>query len=199
MATRAESFIEGEVRKYLVSDIKRLATLRPEGPEGLGACAIPEAMLLFVITDLFGHLVRADCKKPQLDDTKGNLKAIFVHPLAGFPGEYLARVDILTGLFRNGLMHQIFPKAAGIRKADAGAPLFERFDDLDHLNVDRYAVDVLNMIESLSDSLPLAQWQSLSVQMSERLDRILDSDFKEMTAKKAAESMVSPNLPGVNL
>ncbi len=187
MATRAESFIQGEMRKYIVSDIERLAALHPEGPEGLGACTIPEAMLLFATTDLFGYLVRADCKRPKLDDTKGNLRAIFAHPLAGFSPEYLAGVDILTDLFRHGLMHQIFPKAAGIRKAGAGAPLFERFNNLDHLNIDKYAANVIKMIESFSDSLPLPQWQSLGLQMSERLDRISESDFREMTAKKAAE------------
>ena len=179
MSTRAENFLHGEVIKYLIPDIKRLRRLRPQGTEGLAGCTIPTAMLLFVITDLFGFLVRTDCRKPKIDDTKGNFRAIFSHPLAAFPDEYLTRLDTLVYLFRNGLMHQIFPKASGIRKSGMKAPLFESFDGLDHLNVDRFARDVLSMIVRFRDHISDRDSQGLCNQMSERLDLMSQRDFFE--------------------
>jgi hypothetical protein len=46
------NFLDGEVTKYLIPDIERMRKLKPQGPEGLAACTIPTAMLLFVIVDL---------------------------------------------------------------------------------------------------------------------------------------------------
>jgi len=187
MSERILNFLTGEVKKYLIPDIERLEELRPQGPEGLAACTIPTAMFLFVIVDLFGYLVRNDSKKPKLDDTEGNLRAIFAHPLSKFSSEYNQRLKTLVGLFRNGLMHQIFPKAAGIRKAGNKDHLFDRFDGFDHLNVDRFSADVLTLIRSLCESLPASEWTGLRKQMSERLDRITQSDFREMKSKRKAE------------
>jgi len=187
VATRVENFLHCEVLKYLMPDIQRLTTLRPQGLEGLGACAIPEAMLLFALTDLFGFLVRTDCKKPKIEDTKRNLKAIFVHELGKFPAEYKAKSDTLAGLYRHGLMHQVFPKAAGIRKAGPNKALFHRFDYLDHLNVDRFAMDVIRMLESFTSEIPLPEWRSLRDEMSYRLDQMSDSNFRAMTSKRQAE------------
>jgi len=145
-------------------------------------------MLLFVIVDLFGYLVRQDSRHPKLDDTDGNLRAIFTHPLMGFSSEYNERLKTLVGLFRNGLMHQIFPKAAGIRKAGNTDHLFDRFDGIDHLNVDLFSVDVLTMLRNLPWHLRESEWDNLREQMSKRLDLIAQSDFREMSLKKQAES-----------
>ncbi len=187
MNTRAENFLHGEVTKYLIPDIERLMRLRPQGPEGLAGCTIPTAMLLFVIIDLFGFLVRTDSRKPKIDDTKGNFKAIFSHPLASFPNEYLTRLDTLVYLFRNGLMHQIFPKACGIRKAGEESPLFDFFDGLDHLNVDRLAQDVLSMIFDFCDHISDEDSAYLCNQMSQRLDLMSQRDFVERDYKRKAE------------
>lgn len=187
MSERILYFLNGEVKKYLIPDIEKLKTIRPQGPEGRAACTIPTAMFLFVIVDFFGFLVRNDSKKPKLDDTEKNFQAIFIHPLSNFSPEYIARVNTLVGLFRNGLMHQIFPKAAGIRKANDIDHLFDHFDNLDHLNVDRFLVDVLAMIKSFCDSLSKDEWTDLRKQMSERLDRITQADFHEMESKRKAE------------
>ena len=77
------NFMNGEVSQYLIPDIERLTALRPQGAKGTAGCTIPTAMFLFAITDLFGFLIRDDCRKPKLEDTKGNLEAIFSHPLKG--------------------------------------------------------------------------------------------------------------------
>lgn len=187
------NFLGGEVTKYIIPDIARLRKLRPQGPEGLAACTIPTAMLLFVIVDLFGYLVRKDSKHPKLDDTEGNLRAIFTHSLTGFSPEYNERLKTLVGLFRNGLMHQIFPKAAGIRKAGNTDHLFDQFDGLDHMNVDRFSADVFTMIKNLCQHLRASEWNNLRQQMSERLDRIAQSDFREMSLKKKAEQDGAPD------
>jgi len=60
MSERILCFLNGEVKKYLIPDIEQLNSIRPQGPEGLVACAIPTAMFLFVIVDFFGYLVRND-------------------------------------------------------------------------------------------------------------------------------------------
>ena len=187
------NFLDGEVKKYLIPDIERLQKLRPQGPEGLAACTIPTAMLLFVIVDLFGYLLRKDARHPKLDDTEGNLRAIFTHSLTGFPSEYNERLKTLVALFRNGLMHQIFPKAAGIRKAGNTDHLFDHFNGLDHMNVDRFSADVLTMIRNLCQHLRASEWNNLRQQMSERLDRIAQSNFREMSLKKQAERGVPPD------
>jgi hypothetical protein len=198
MRERILDYLTFEVKKYIIPDIERLEKLRPQGHEGLAACAIPTALFLFVIVDFFGYLVRIDSKKPKLDDTEGNLRAIFAHPLSKFSSEYTKRLKMLVGLFRNGLMHQIFPKAAGIRKAPNIDHLFDRFKGLDHLNVDRFSADVLTMIRSLCKSLPAPEWTDLREQMSERLDRTTQSDFREMKLKRKAEQSAHriANKPG---
>lgn len=185
------NFLNGEVKKYILSDIDRLEKIRPQGPEGLGSCAIPTAMFLFAIVDLFGFLVRNDSKNPKIDDTERNLRAIFSHPLGKFSPMYTQKVKTLVGLYRNGLMHQIFPKAAGIRKAGNTNSLFDRFDGLDHLNIDRFSSDIVTMIRTLGDSLSAPEWSNLKTQMSVRLDRIAKSDFKEMALKTKAEHNVT--------
>jgi hypothetical protein len=181
------NFLNGEVAKYVIPDIKRLRELEPQGPERLAACTIPTAMFLFVIVDLFGYLVRKDSKHPKIGDTEGNLRAIFTHSLTRFSPEYNERLKTLVGLFRNGLMHQIFPKAAGIRRAGNTDHLFDQFDGLDHMNVDRFSTDVLAMIENLCQNLGASEWNNLRQQMSERLDHIAQSDFREMSRKRKAE------------
>jgi hypothetical protein len=90
-------------------------------------------------------------------------------------------------------MHQIFPKAAGVRKAGNTDHLFDRFDGLDHLNVDRFSVDVLTMIRNLCQHLREAEWINLQQQMSERLDRIAQKDFREMSKKRKAEQGALPD------
>jgi len=187
MNTTAENFLHGEITKYIIPDLERLLRLRPRRPDGLAGCTIPTAMLLFAITDLFGFLVRKDSRNPKIEDTKGNFKAIFSHPLASFPNEYLARLDTLVYLFRNGLMHQIFPKACGIAKAGKRAPLFDSFDGLDHLNVDCLAKDVLSMIFNFRDHISDYDWTDLRTQMSRRLDGMAKRDFDERNHKRKAE------------
>ena len=136
------NFINGEISKYIIPDIQRLNALRPQGSEETAGCTIPTAMLLFATTDLFGYLIRDDCRKPKLEDTKGNLKVLFSHPIGNFPSEYTDRLDTLVYLFRHGLMHQVFPKMAGIHKNGTNSPLFSFFNNLDHLNVDTFSNDV---------------------------------------------------------
>ncbi len=177
MNSRILQFIENEARNYIVPDIRRLASIRPEGPMGLGSCAIAQAMFLFVIMEFFGYLIRDDVPNPNQKDTKGNLSQLFLNSLAGFPPEYVAHSCELVHLFRHGLMHQIFPKASGIRKAGATRPLFASFDNLNHLNVDRLAEDVLKMIECLRSGLPGSP--ALCEQMSLRMDKVSEKDFKK--------------------
>jgi hypothetical protein len=177
------NFMNGEVTKYLIPDINRLSALRPQGAEGAAGCAIPTAMLLFATTDLFGFLVRDDSRNPKLDDTKANLKAIFSHPLGDFASEYTDRLATLVYLYRHGLMHQIFPKAAGIRKPGTTSRLFDFIDGLDHLNVDRFTIDVVKMFVNFKDSLPKPEWANLRTQMSQRLDEMAKRDFHEMQEK----------------
>lgn len=190
--TSIQRFLNGEVPKYIIPDIHRMLQLRPQGNEGLAGCTIPTAMFLFVVADLFGFLVRTDSERPKLKDTPGNLRAIFAHPIANFPTDYSTRVDILCHLFRHGLMHQIFPKAAGIRKVGvqtevgARAPLFKNFDGLDHLNVDRFGFDVLKMLANFREKLADNSRADLNKQMSERLDQMSKRDFSERKLKQAA-------------
>ena len=185
MTSRMQRFLDGETVDYLIPDIERLIALRPQGPKGLGGCTVATGMFLFVIMDFIGYLCRADTRKPKLDDTKGNLKALFHHPLSDLPREYSGRLDTLVSLFRHGMMHQIFPKAAGIRKAGRNVALFQRLDGLDHLNVDRMGHDVIIMLKRFQQGL--TNDPQLDRQMSERLDRLSSTDFTEMGHKRKAE------------
>lgn len=181
------NFMKGEISKYIIPDIQRLIALRPQGAEGTAGCTIPTAMLLFATIDLFGYLIRDDCRKPKIDDTKGNLKSLFSHPLGNFPPEYADRLETLVYLFRHGLMHQVFPKMAGIQKSGPSSPLFSFFDDLDHLNVDRFSKDVIEMILSLKNNLSQPKWAGSCDQMSKRLNKMAEKDYYEMNCKRKAE------------
>lgn len=90
---------------------------------------------------------------------------------------------MLVGLFRNGLLHQIFPKAAGIMKSGRTDRLFYKHENLDHLNVDRLSDDVFKMLRKLNQDLRMPEWVTLRLQMSERLDKIARSDFHEKSRK----------------
>lgn len=177
MSSRILDFLKNEVSDYIVTDIKRLALIRPEGEKGLGSCAIAEAMFLFAIMEYFGYLIRDDESNPKPNDTKGHLTQLFSNALVDLPEEYASRSEELVQLFRHGLMHQIFPKATGICKAGVNQPLFATFDGIDHLNVDRLGEDVLNMIEVLRTQLPGKS--ALCEQMSRRMDKVSATDFKQ--------------------
>ena len=180
------NFINGEMSKYIIPYIQRLNSLRPQGREGTAGCTIPTAMLLFATADLFGYLIRNDCRNPKLDDTKANLKALFSHPLGNFPSEYADRLNILVYLFRHGLMHQVFPKMAGMQKKGPNSPLFSFFDDLDHLNVGRFSEDILEMISNFKKNLSKPEWATLCDQMSKRLNKMAKNDFFEMSCRRKA-------------
>lgn len=181
------NFMKGEVSKYIIPDIRRLIALRPQGAERTAGCTIPTAMLLFATIDLFGYLIRDDCRKPKIDDTKGSLRALFSHPLGNFPSEYRDRIDTLVYLFRHGLMHQVFPKMAGIQKNGLNSPLFVFFDNLDHLNVDRFSRDVVDMLFNFKNNLSQPNWAGLCDQMSKRLNKMAEKDYYEMDCKRKAE------------
>ena len=181
------NFLNGEMSIYIIPDIQRLNSLRPKGREGAAGCTIPTAMLLFATADLFGYLIRDDCRNPKIDDTKANLRALFSHRLGSFPSEYTDRLDTLVYLFRHGLMHQVFPKMAGIQKKGPSSPLFTFFDDLDHLNVDKFSDDVLKMISNFKNNLSKPEWSTLCDQMSKRLNKMAKNNLFEMTYKRKAE------------
>ncbi|HXC98760.1 MAG TPA: hypothetical protein VN048_05420 [Verrucomicrobiae bacterium] len=180
MATRIEKFLDKEVQDYLIADIERLLELRPDH-NGLKGCTIPTAMFLFATVELFGFLVAAP--PVQIRDTAGNIEACFSHPISGFPTEYTKRSKTLVRLCRHGLMHQIFPKALGIRKVPTRntdyLPLFESIDGCEQLNVDRFGNDVLSMLKNFTAKIAVPRWENLNKQMSERLDQISESDLRE--------------------
>jgi hypothetical protein len=169
MADSILNFMNGEVSKYIIPDIQKLIALRPQGAEGTAGCTIPTAMLLFATIDLFGYLIRDDCREPKNDNTKGNLRALFYHPLGNFPSDYIDRLDTLVYLFRHGLMHQVFPKMAGIQKNGFNSPLFVFFNNQDHLNVDRFSRDVIDMLSNFKSNLSQPKWTDLCDKMSKRL------------------------------
>ena len=86
-------------------------------------------------------------------------------------------------------MHQVFPKMAGIHKNGTNSPLFSFYNNLDHLNVDRFSNDVSEMISNFKKKLMQPEWSALCDQMSRRLNKMAENDFKEMSYKRKAEQM----------
>lgn len=55
-------FFENYILKYIVNDLKRLDEIQPDR-DGLGACAIPQAISTFAVADLIGYLINKDESK----------------------------------------------------------------------------------------------------------------------------------------
>ena len=60
---RLRKYFESEVPMYILSDIETLGKIqRNEDNKGLGLCAIPQAMFLFAVVNLFGYLMKKSDK-----------------------------------------------------------------------------------------------------------------------------------------
>lgn len=65
-------FFENYILKYIVNDLKRLDEIKPD-MDGLGACAIPQAISAFAAADLLGYLIN---KKERKDTTWMSIKGL---------------------------------------------------------------------------------------------------------------------------
>lgn len=146
-------YFEDHLVRYTVPDLQCLMDIRPDS-DGLSGCTIPLALTAFSVLDLFGYLLRPAKKGLNSKDTKGNLRFIFCESAGGlFPLKVDPReFDVIYELYRNGLVHQYFPKNVGIAKAGLG-PLIVCEDSQDGtsgipvLNVDVLAQATLDLIE----------------------------------------------------
>jgi hypothetical protein len=77
----------------------------------------------------------------------------------------------------------------GIQKNGPISPLFSFFNNLDHLNVDRFSKDVIEMISNFKINLSQPKWTDLCCQMSKRLNKMAENDYYEMSCKRKAEQI----------
>lgn len=138
---------------YTVPCLQRLINIRPDN-DGLRGCTIALALTAFAVLDWFGYLLRNDTNAKR-NETNKNLKYIFCEGACGLfqPTVDTPLFNVLYHLYRNGLVHQYFPKNAGISKA-GNLPLFVITNNeigstlIPVMNVDALAESTLVLIEN---------------------------------------------------
>ncbi len=145
-----EEFFTERLERFLIPDLVRLRTeIRPRGDQQ--GCTVATAMLAFATLDLVGYLIRPDEAKKEA--TTGNITHALSRKAALFPLQYAEAAEAIVKLYRNGVMHQLFPKSCGISKpSPANEQIFFFIDgNTPHLNVDVLVDDLLKALETLKE------------------------------------------------
>lgn len=175
-------YFSDSIEKYTVPCIERLKSeFRPDS-QGLRGCAIALALTSFSILDFFGYLLRPD-PQPKPHETRCNLKYIF-HGADGFFDPQLAPAEakFLIKFCRHGIVHQYFPKSAGIAKAGELPLMFKTGHGETRttiLNVDALADSCLKFLTN-------AKVRLLSESGQIMLNRFVDRAIKVLLADREA-------------
>ncbi|MGD0209657.1 MAG: hypothetical protein ABSC14_01595 [Desulfomonilia bacterium] len=175
---RVIGFFNTEVSMYILKDIDKLDEIRPD-KDGLCACAVPHALMLFSVIDFFGYLTRDD-SNPRKEDTYGNFKYLLSEQAGFFPMMYKDNCDKIVKLFRHGLTHQFFPKASGIAKA-GGYPLIFQSSGIPNLNVDVLSKDVKEALGKIKESILHSHDDILAERINSRLDKLVIEDYETLS------------------
>jgi hypothetical protein len=177
---RVEGFFNNEVAMYILPDLERLTDeIRPDPKNGQRGCTIPLAMMIFGVIDLFGYLMRNN-NNAKKTETYENFKYLFSKRTGFFPNIYDEKCDMMVKLFRHGLIHQFFPKASGILKAEKSKPLIFCQDGIPNLNVDVLANDLKVALEKMKKYVEKNEDPELVVRINERLDKLSKEDYEAL-------------------
>jgi len=177
---RLQKYFESEIPMYILSDLKSLENIQcDENNKGLGLCAIPQAMFLFSIVNLFGYLM----KESEKQQTREAFQYIFDVQCNLFPEIYFLNWEALLKLYRDGLMHQVFPKGCGISKGKVIALLLKKDEKgrIVNLNVNVFTRDLKSAIEKIKIRITSEECIDLAIRMNERLDKLADYDFRKQS------------------
>lgn len=175
---RMRNFFDNEISTFILPDIDRLTNEIRPNERGLRGCAVPLAMMLFSLMDLFGFLMR-----PEQNANKRNTRKNFEYLLSasGYFSEVYARnLELIIVLFRHGIMHQFFPKASGIAKAGFDTPLIFTHEKKPILNVDALSVDLVEAINQIRADIFSRNSSNLILRMNNRLDELAQDDYNEL-------------------
>lgn len=179
--SRMVEFFRTEIGTYVMRDLASLRTVKalPQNRDTIGWCAVPLAQTLFAVLDVLGYLVRPERNAKKLETMK-NLKALF-DDASLFPIQYRTHADKLVTQFRHGVIHQFFPKAAGIGRYGEDGQLIVSFSHGISLNVDRLEKDSIVAINELEMRIRLPENEDLCDQMSDRIDLLAAEDWKQFS------------------
>jgi hypothetical protein len=181
---RVLEFFSNEIEQYVIGDLVRLREIRPDKETGLRGCAVPQAMLVFAVLNLFGYLIN----ERETANTLENFKAIFSSKQGLFPAEYEKEACRIVKLFRHGMMHQFFPKASAVAKVGENMPLILS-QDTPCLNVDRLTKDVINAIRELRQRVASENYDDLMERINSRLNALARDDFGKAAKLARQDSM----------
>ena len=172
---RVVEFFRAEIGTFVMRDLASLRVVKslPMNSDTIGWCAAPLAQTLFAVLDLLGYLVRPE-EGAKKTDTLKNINAV-LSDSALFSIEYRNHADVLVKQYRHGLIHQFFPKAAGIARLGEDGPLFVAGPCL---NVDRLEKDSIVAIQKLASLIRSHAYESLCEQIFDRLDLLASEDWE---------------------
>jgi len=182
---RIKDFFNNEIKLYILSDINNLLEIKPD-KQGNGNCSIPLAMFILALIDLFGYLLR-----PDKDAYKENTKRNFSYLLSEskyFPDIYMLKYEIIYNLFRNGLMHQVFPKACGIIKNNTISSLFVS-NDTTVLNIVTLTNDFIKALKKIEYDVLTKKDKQLIIRINKRLDILSRDDYDDKAILIKNESL----------
>jgi len=177
---RVLKFFDSEIKMYILNDIE---TLNKLDRTMSGNCAVPLAMMLFAVIDLFGYLIRDD-ENPKKTDTLGNFRHFTSEANGFFPKEYAEGCEKIVKIFRHGLIHQFFPKASGICRAGTQGPLIIEVHGSINLNVDVLSKDIVAALKKVRQSCSAAHNDQLAERINSRLDGLSKEDYDTLRLLK---------------
>ncbi len=180
---RVQNYLD-TISKYLIPEIKGLASKR-QNADGYEGYAVPLALTLFALIDVLGFLLRkedANGNKPKPEETGKNFEALLAE--SNYFSETYSEGktwSILLKIFRNGIVHTLFPKVSGIAKHGAKQLITENPGDCKFtLNVDRLTKDCLEAFEKIKLMVEEEADEELINRIAERLKQLYDEDSKKI-------------------
>lgn len=146
-------FITEVVSGWMSKDLERLLNDIPHRPSEAGNCNFPIALYVFACIEFLGQLTSATPINQNQGYTRNGIMG-FIDDF--FPDEFKQKIqpyrDNFVNIFRNGLAHNYFAKAAGISRTEA-LPL--QVDNQGHLvlDADRFAEAFRASVEKLKEAI----------------------------------------------
>jgi len=176
------SFFNDYVFKYLTTDLEKLASIDADA-NGIGGCAVPQALSTFAAVDLFGYLVSSDQPKTINMSMRSFLNNPDYFPAAANITQLSAFLDSFRDDVRSVLAHRFFSSQYNIGKLKQDA-LFINDNGIQIFNVSYFTKLVVGGISAIHQKIANDQFVIAGSSVQDSVKRVYDrlEDLKNHTS-----------------
>lgn len=165
-------FVAEVIDGWMLNDLNRLINDIPHRSSEAGNCNFPIALYVFACVEFLGQLTPATPIDSKGSYTKDSIMG-FIDDF--FPDDFKQKIqpyrNDFVNIFRNGLAHNYFAKAAGISRTE-NEPLWVNPEGMLVLDADRFAEAFKVAIEKLKETI------KTNTQLAERIVDRYDAQYQ---------------------